>query len=132
MTILNSNLQAHWTPIASFFSLRNEDEYDAAVARLNALIDEVGVNQNHPLYSLLDTLGSLVHVYEQDHIPVPNSTGPKVLAYLVEEHNLTAADLPEIGSLDEVVRILEGRQELNLQQVRALADRFHVSPAAFI
>jgi HTH-type transcriptional regulator / antitoxin HigA len=132
MTILNTTLQTHWAPIAAIFSLRNEDEYDVAVARLNALVDEIGVDQDHPLYTLLDALGSLVHAYEQEHYPIPSTTGPEVLEYLMDEHDLTATDLSEIGSPEDIGRILAGDQEMSIPQVRALADRFHVSPAAFI
>jgi HTH-type transcriptional regulator / antitoxin HigA len=132
MTALNANLQTHWTPIASIFSLHNEDEYDAAVERLNALVDEIGTNQDHPLYSLLDTLGSLIHAYEQEHHFIPCATGPEVLEYLMDEHDLTATDLPELGTPALIARILAGEEEMSVQQVRSLAERFHVSPAAFI
>ena len=37
----------------------SKKEYDIAIERLNALIDEVGDNEEHPLYELLDTLGGL-------------------------------------------------------------------------
>jgi HTH-type transcriptional regulator/antitoxin HigA len=132
MTTLLIELQAHWAPIAPLFSLRNEAEYDAAVERLNALVDEVGTNQAHPLYSLLDTLGTLVHVYEEQHQTIPAATGPEVLQFLLEEHGLSAADLPELGAVDAVERYLAGGEELSVDQVRVLARRFHVSPAAFI
>jgi HTH-type transcriptional regulator/antitoxin HigA len=48
------------------------------------------------------------------------------------QHGLRQADLPEIGSQGVVSEILAGRRELNLRQVRALAERFGVSPATFI
>lgn len=54
-----------------------------------------------------------------------------MLAYLMQEHGLTQAELPEIGSQGVVSEILAGRRELNVRQIRALADRFHVSPAVF-
>jgi hypothetical protein len=38
-------------------------KYEETVKRLN-LIDEIGVNEQHPLYNLLDTLGTLVEAYE--------------------------------------------------------------------
>ena len=132
MTPLLTNLQTHWAPIAPFLSLRNEVEYDAAVVRLNSLIDEVGTNEQHPLYSLLDTLGTLIHTYEQQHHTITGSTTSEVLQFLMEEHGLAAADLPELGNIAEVESYLEGSQELSMNQVRALAERFHVSPAAFI
>jgi len=31
--------------VISLFSIRNEHEYDLAIERLNALIDEVGTNE---------------------------------------------------------------------------------------
>jgi HTH-type transcriptional regulator/antitoxin HigA len=119
-------------PIASLFSLRSEAEYDAAVERLNLLVDEIGTNEQHPLYSLLDTLGTLVHTYEEQHQVIPASTGPEVLEFLMEEHGVSSADLPELGPPETVERYLAGEQELTIHQVRRLARRFHVTPAAFI
>ncbi len=48
------------------------------------------------------------------------------------EHHLTQSNLPEIGSQGVVSEILSGQRELNVRQIRALASRFHVSPAVFI
>jgi HTH-type transcriptional regulator/antitoxin HigA len=70
MTLINETIQHHWTEITPC-SIRNEREYKAAVKRLNALLDEIGDDEKHALYGLLDTLGSLVHVYEEEHIPIP-------------------------------------------------------------
>jgi HTH-type transcriptional regulator/antitoxin HigA len=127
-----ADLQAHWTPIAPLFALSTDEEYNAAVERLNALLDEIGTNQVHPLYSLLDTLGTLVHSYELQHHSIPSATGPEVLKYLMEEHGLSAADLPELGPPETIKKYLAGHHELSIQNVRALARRFHVSPMAFI
>jgi HTH-type transcriptional regulator/antitoxin HigA len=132
MTRLLADLQVHWTPIAPLFSLGSEEEYDAAVERLNALVDEIGTNEKHPLYSLLDTLGTLVHTYEERHHDIPSATGPEVLQFLMEEHGLSPADLPELGPPETVEHYLAGKQEFTIQQVRTLARRFHVTPAAFI
>jgi hypothetical protein len=30
------------------------------------------MNEQHPLYHLLDTLGTLIEVYETEHYPLPN------------------------------------------------------------
>ena len=49
----------------------------------------------------------------------------------MDEHHLKQADLPEIGSQGVVSEILNGKRELNVRQIQALADRFHVSPAVF-
>ena len=125
-------LQQSWTAISPLLSLRNEQEYDRAVERLNRLLDEVGTDEQHPLYTLLDTLGTLIHTYEEEHHPIPECSGVDILRFLMEEHDLTQSDLPEIGSQGVVSEILRGKRELNVRQIRALAKRFHVSPGVFI
>src|SRR6266571_4587567 len=132
MTVIPQELQTHWTAVSPLLSIRNEHEYDLAVARLNGLLDEVGTDEQHPLYTLLDTLGTLIHAYEEEHLPIPESSGIDVLRFLMEEHGLTQSDLPEIGSQGVVSDILRGKRELNVRQIRALAKRFHVSPAVFM
>ena len=132
MTLVNDQIQTHWTNIAPLLTIRNEREYNAAVKRLNELLDEIGTNEKHPLYSLLDTLGTLIHSYEEENYPIPSATGIETLRYLMDEHGLTQSDLPEIGSQGVLSEILSGKRELNVRQVRALAERFGVSPAAFI
>lgn len=117
---------------APILTIRNETEYDQAVIRLNDLLDEVGTNEAHPLYSLLDTLGIVIQAYENTHHSIPNCEGADVLAYLMEEHRLTESDLPEIGPKHVVTNILNGKQDLQIQQIQALASRFQVSPLAFI
>jgi HTH-type transcriptional regulator/antitoxin HigA len=132
MTGIPLELQQHWTAISPLLSLRNEQEYDRAVERLNQLLDEVGTDEQHPLYTFLDTLGTLIHAYDEEHHPIPECSGVDVLRFLMEEHDLTQSDLPEIGSQGVVSEILRGKRELNVRQIHALAKRFHVSPGVFI
>jgi HTH-type transcriptional regulator/antitoxin HigA len=132
MTLENIDLQNHWTNIAPLLSIQNEREYNSAVKRLNELLDEIGDNEKHPLYGLLDTLGTLIHSYEEAHYPIPNVTGVEVLRYLMGEHKLTQSDLPELGSQGVVSEILNGKRELNIRQVRLLAQKFKVSSAVFV
>jgi HTH-type transcriptional regulator/antitoxin HigA len=132
MTLRNEELQVHWKNIAPLLCIRNEREYNAAIKHLNELLDEIGDNEKHPLYGLLDTLGTLVHAYEEEHYPVPDVSGAEVLRSLMEEHGLTQSDLPEVGSQGVVSEILSGKRELNVRQIRLLAERFGVSTAVFV
>ena len=86
MTLVNDQLQIHWANIGPLLTIRNEREYNAAVKRLNELLDEIGDNEKHPLYTLLDTLGTLVHAYEEENYPIPEVAGADVLRYLMDEH----------------------------------------------
>ena len=51
------------------FVPHSEQEYDQLVALLDALIDEVGEDESHPLASLMDIVGSLIEKYEAEHVP---------------------------------------------------------------
>jgi HTH-type transcriptional regulator/antitoxin HigA len=132
MSVVNRQLERNWANLSPFLTIRNEREYDAAVLHLNELLDEIGTNERHALYGLLDTLGTLVRVYEEEHLPMPEVSGGEMVRYFMEEHGLAQSDLPEIGSQGVVSEVLSGKRELNVRQIRALAKRFHVSPGVFI
>lgn len=132
MSVSTKDIQNHWASIRPLLTIRNEREYDQAVKRLNSLLDEIGANERHPLYELLDTLGTLIHAYEEKHYAMPESSGADMLRFFMEEHGLTQADLSEVGSQGVVSEILNGKRELNVRQIRTLAQRFKVSPAVFI
>ena len=126
------NLQQHWLALRPLLAIRNEEQYEQAIEHLNDLIDEIGKDEAHPLYELLDTLGTLIHAYEEQHHAIPDCSGREMLSFFMEEHGLTQASFPEIGSQEVVSEVLSGKRELNVEHIRALAKRFHVSPAVFI
>jgi len=132
MTFIATELKQQWKAIAPYLIISNEQEYDEAVARLNVLLDEVGEDESHPLYSLLDTLGILIEAYDNKHYPLPNDDGIEALKYLMVEHSLSQSDLPEIGSQGVVSEIINGKRSLNIRQIQALAERFKVSPSTFL
>lgn len=113
-------------------AIHNEQQYERALETLHALLDIVGEDETHPLYELLDTLGTLVHIYEEEHYPGPAATGIDVLKFLMEEHQLSLSSFPEIGNEGEVSELLMGKRELKVSEIRALSKRFGVSPATFI
>ena len=124
MKAIAPELERQWIEIAPYLTIRNESEYDAAVERLNSLLDEVGDDESHPLYSLLDTLGILIEAYDNEHYPLPNCNGIDALIYLMEEHSLSPSQLPEIGSQKVVSEIISEKRKLNVRQIQALAERF--------
>lgn len=132
MTLVTEKIQTHWANISPLLTIRNEKEYNTAIKHLNELLDEIGTNEKHPLYSLLDTLGTLIHAYEEEHYPIPDVSGAEILRFFMDEHGLTQSDLPEVGSQGVVSEILNGKRELNIRQVRALAEKFKVAAAVFL
>ena len=126
-------LSAAWTSVSEVLSVpHTEAEYRRISALLDLVVDEVGDHDSHPLVSMMETLGALVDAYEREHIRELPSTPVAALQLLMDEHGLNQSDLPEVGSQGVVSEILSGRRQLNVRQVRALSERFAVSPAVFI
>ncbi len=133
MDIQLKEIAKFWPNIQSIFSVpHNEKDYNKLVNLLDSLIDEVGNNENHPLTSLMETIGSLIETYESQYINEIEGNPIDVLNTLMDEHGLKQSDLSEIGSQGVVSEILSGKRQLNVRQIKMLSKRFKVSPAVFI
>lgn len=59
-----------WPTVSQFvFVPHSEQEYSRLVSILDTLIDEVGEDENHPLTSLMDLIGTVIEKYEAEHVP---------------------------------------------------------------
>ncbi len=125
----------HYTALCAQIPLKpihSKKDYERAVAALNSLMDAGVANEKHPLADLLAILGDLIGNYEQAHLLREQASPAGVLRFLMDQHGLTQADLQEVGSQGVVSEILSGKRALNVRQVRALAERFAVSPTVFL
>lgn len=113
-------------------SIRTKKEYERAVGLLDAILDEIGEHEKHPMAELADAIGVFVERYEAEHSPIPAGKPAEVLRFLMIEHELRQSDFPEIGSQGVVSEVLSNKRELNTRQIRKLAKRFRVSPAVFV
>jgi HTH-type transcriptional regulator/antitoxin HigA len=140
MEIMNARIQVNrllpaWESFRSatdIAPIRDEAHYQRMVAILEALLTEAGGDEKHPAMDLVDVVGDLIEDYEAAHHPLPDATGIQALKFLMEQYGLKQNDLPEIGSQGVVSEILAGKRGLNIRQVRALCERFRVSPATFV
>ena len=122
-----------WPVVSKVLStFETEQQYNKAVGWLDELVDEAGGNEAPLIESLIDTLGTLVKDYEDRNIPEPSADPIDCLKFLMEEHNLKLSDLPEMGSQEVVSDILSGKKPLTVTQIKALSERFNVSPAVFV
>ena len=112
-------------------SLRTKKEYGRAV-EADAILDEIGEDEKHPMAELADAISIFVERYESEHIALPAGKPSEVLKFLMREHQLRQSDLPEIGTQGVVSEVMAGKRELNTRQIRKLAERFGVSPAVFV
>ena len=127
------NISKVWPSIKAVFSVpHSEQDYQNLVKTLDYLIDEIGDNENHELSPVMETIGKLIENYEEQNFVVNKSSAIDTLKYLMKEHNLKQSDLKEIGSQGVVSEILTGKRILNIEQIKKVSERFHVSPLVFI
>jgi len=103
------------------------------VRAMDELLDAGGADESDVLADLVALVGGFVAEYEErkGHV-LPDAGGVEVLRFLMERDGLRQSDLPEIGSQGVVSEILRGKRDLNARQIRALGERFRVSPATFL
>lgn len=120
---------------AEFIShIDNQDAYENALTLMDALVDDYD-NQR----ALIETLSHAIEQWEakadefaEFNQRIASLRDVDVLRLLMEQHDLTLDDLPEIGSKSLISRILNGRgRNLTKAHIDALSRRFGVSPAIF-
>ena len=128
-----NDLAKSWSKVKEVVSVpHTKKQYNKMVKYLDMLIDEIGGNQNHPLASLMETLGTLIETYEKRIIPIPKQDNISILKSLMADHGLRQKDIKEIGSQGVVSEVLNGKRKLNTRQIQSLSKMFNVSPAVFI
>ena len=128
-----TTLSNFWYELSTVLSVpHSEKEYQRSLNLFEHLMDIVGDNKKHPLFSLMETLCLLIESYENTHYPKPKLSGNDILQFLMEQNALTPSDFPEIGSSHDVLEILNKQQELQVKHIHALSTRFHVAPESFL
>ncbi len=76
MNIYNlKEISGQWQALAPLLSVPGtEAEYNHLVNFLDYLTDTVGDDESHPLASLMDTVGTLIESYENEHHPFSQET----------------------------------------------------------
>ena len=123
--------------LVEFFPLRPilaKPQYKMALKIAEHLINILNDNKaDEGAEIYLQTLAELITDYEKKMFDAPDVSGRDMLAYLMELKGLTQTDLAkELGGQPNVSKVLKGERELNLRQIRALAEKFEVDPNLFI
>jgi HTH-type transcriptional regulator/antitoxin HigA len=99
-------------------AIRTEADYEAALARIDALMD---AEPDTPEGDELDVLTDLVELYEARHVPMGYPTALEAIRFRMEQAGLSARELiPFIGSRAKVSEVLSGKRPLTMQMARAL------------
>lgn len=113
-------------------SVRTEEDYEQARATIEALLDEIGDNESHPLADVLDYLADQVAAYENEHFPIPEAEPKEMLRFLMDQHGLKQEDLADCAPQSRISDLLNGRRGISKEIAKKLARRFNVSAALFL
>ncbi len=104
--------------------IRTEKDYEAALARVDALMDaEPGSAE----FNELDLLAGLVERYESKHEPMGYPGLVAAIEFRMEQGELTLRDLiPFIGSRAKVSEVLSGKRAITMPMARALHEHLGI------
>lgn len=124
-----------WLPfkeIVGVTSVRTKNDYAQACATIDALLDAVGDNEDHPLAEVLNYLADQVKAYEDETFKIPAAAPNEVLRFLMEQHGLKQEDLGDCAPQSRISDILGGKRSISKEIAKRLAHRFHVHADLFL
>lgn len=124
-----------WMPFKQLLgvtSVRTEEDYAQARATIDALLDEIGDDESHPLADVLDFLANQVKAYEDENFQIPEAQPSEVLRFLMEQHGFKQEDLGDCAPQSRISDILNGKRSVSKEIAKRLARRFHVRADVFL
>ena len=122
---------------AGFIShIHNEDDYESALELMDELIEDY--DEQKPLIEILsisiERWEETSEEFSQFNAKIESlDNGLSVLRVLMDQHKLNTTDFKnEIGGKSMVSMVLNSKRKLTVEHIKALSNRFSVSPQLFI
>ena len=115
--------------------IRNAADYNRAARELDRLAVHPPRTLSPEEKDRLEIFTRLIETYDAEHRgpDLPRPSPVELLRALMEEHAMTASDLGRLlGNRSLGCLILQGKRQLSKRHIRILAERFRLSPAAFL
>lgn len=105
--------------------IKNEEDYDAALSRIEQLMD---AKSGTAEMDELELMTALVEMYEERHFPISPPEPVDAIKFRMEQLGLGQKDMvPFIGSKSKVSEILNGKRSLTLAMMRCLNKSLGIS-----
>ena len=113
--------------------LHNAADYAAARQAIEPLVgfaDRLTADQT----DYIEAVSSFIEAYDQTRVKWPKGTPLDTLNFLLEQHNLTAADLSRLLGADRSLgpKILRGERRLTVDHIRTLAKHWNIEPGLLL
>lgn len=100
---------------------------DAELARARALVGRLMGSNDRADAARLEAQARLIAAYEESKWPRRVPSAAELIRYLMDQHDLTRADLvPILGTESRVSEVLAGKKGLSMTMVQRLRAQFRV------
>lgn len=118
--------------LKTFRTLQSEEEYQAALTEIRPYF-ESEPEEGSDEAAHFDALALIIEEYEARHYPIPEATPVEVVKSVMEANNYSRADLVAvIGSKARAADLLNGKREINLEQIRKLSREWNIPAGSLI
>jgi HTH-type transcriptional regulator / antitoxin HigA len=118
--------------LEDFRTLQNETEYQAALTAVRPFFEREPA-EGTDAAAHFDALILLIEEYERRHFEIPRAKPVDVVKSVMEANNYSRADLiAVIGSKSRAADLLNGKREINLDQIRKLSAAWGIPAGALV
>lgn len=125
------NVINHFHHIKSWLSIPESEEENERLITFARDLKKASQSGQKDAKDLLPIMLEHIEAYEKRAYLTPKVKANEVLAFVMEQNQLTQNDLPEIGSQSLISKILSGERKLTVEHIEKISTRFHISPAVF-
>jgi HTH-type transcriptional regulator / antitoxin HigA len=105
--------------------IKTQNDYQTALKEIERLFDAI---PHTPEADLLEIWTTLVEVYENKHVPIPEPDLIDAILYYMESRGLTIEDLKSyLGDNANISNILSRKQPLSIEMIRKLHNELGIS-----
>src|SRR6185369_7344516 len=113
-------------------SRKMHSNYSEAVRILMRESGSLDADNRAAVGQYLNAVIPFVEQFEKKEFPIGSATPEEVLAFLMEQHDLSQYDVAkELGGQPVVSQVLRGKRKLTREHIERLSKRFGVTPATF-
>jgi HTH-type transcriptional regulator / antitoxin HigA len=118
--------------LKAFRTLQSEDEYNAALDEVRPYFENEP-DEGSDEAAHFDALVLLIEQYEANHYAIPTASPVDVIKSVMVANNYSRADLVAvIGSKARAADLLNGKREINLDQIRKLSKEWNIPAGSLI
>ena len=113
--------------------LHDATDYAAARQAIEPLLGfEARLNADQVDY--LEAVSSFIEAYDRARVKWPKSAPLDTLKFLLEQHEMSAADLSRVLGSDRSLgpKLLRGERRLTVSHIRTLARHFNIEPGILL